>query len=184
MESTKVLGRRVLAFFIDGLILGAVNLGVFFAMAEKDSDVGRKVLSGEYSPTDTSYGNITIGDHEWSIVGGKFFLYLLIILIVFALYDWVLQGLKGWTPGKLAVGIRTVKADGTAPGVGKAIARWFLWIADGFPYFIYGLVGWIVAMSNDERQRIGDKVAGTYVVKAEAMGTPVGGGTATEGPDH
>lgn len=164
MQSTKVMGRRVLASIIDGLILAAINFGLFFAMAEKDAEV---------SPGATAYGNITIGDDEWSIVGGKFLLYLVILLVVFALYDWVVQGLKGWTPGKLMSGIRTVKADGTPPGIGKAVVRWFLWIADGFPYFIYGLVGFIVAMTNDKRQRIGDKVAGTYVVEASAMGQPV-----------
>lgn len=173
MQSTKVMGRRVLASIVDGLLLGAINFGLFFAMAEKDTDVLKKLTEGEYSPEDSTYGNITIGDNEWSIVGGKFLLYLLIVLVVFALIDWVLQGLKGWTPGKLMTGIRTVKADGTPPGIGKAIARWFLWIADGFPYFIYGLVGFIVAMTNDKRQRIGDKVAGTFVVEASAMGQPV-----------
>lgn len=171
MEPTKVMGRRVVASIIDGLVLGAINLGLFFAMAEKD--VAQKVLSGERTADATAYGNITINDTEWSIVGGRFMLYLAIVLAVFALVDWVLQGLKGWTPGKLVMGIRTVKADGTPPGIGKAITRWFLWLADGFPYFIYGLVGFIVAMTNDKRQRIGDKVADTYVVKAGAMGQPV-----------
>lgn len=173
MESTKVMGRRVVAFIIDGIILTAVNVGVFFAMADKDTDVLQKLTSGEYSPTDTTYGNITIGDHEWAIVGGKFLLYLAIAFAVAVLYHWVLQGLKGWTPGKLITGIRTVKEDGTAPGIGKAVVRWFLWVADGFPYVIFGLVGFIVAMTNDRRQRIGDKVAGTYVIEARAMGQPV-----------
>jgi uncharacterized RDD family membrane protein YckC len=173
MESTKVMGRRVLAYIIDGILLSAVNVGVFFAMAEKDTDVVQKLTSGEYSPTDTTYGNITIGDHEWAIVGGKFWLYLAIGLAVFVLYDWVLQGLKGWTIGKLITGIRTVKEDGTAPGIGKAVVRWFLWVADGFPYIIFGLLGFIVALTNDQRQRIGDKVAGTYVIEARAMGQPV-----------
>lgn len=167
------MGRRFVAYIIDSVLLSAVNLGVFFAMAEKDTDVVRKLSSGEYAPNDTTYGNIKIGDHEWSIVGGKFFLYLAIVIVVSVLCYWVLQGLKGWTPGKLITGIRTVRADGAAPGIGRAVARWFLWLADGFPYFIPGLVGFIVAMTNERRQRIGDKVAGTYVIRASAMGQPV-----------
>lgn len=182
MEHTKVMGRRVVAWFVDGILLGAVNIGVFFAMAEKDTDIARKLIDGEYQPNDTSYGNITIGDHEWAIVGGRFLLYVAIVLVIFALYDWVLQGLKGFTIGKLAVGIRLVRADGTPPGIGRAIARWFLWIADSFPYVIPNLVGFIVAMTNEGRQRIGDKVAGTWVVEASAAGRPVTGGAAPVAP--
>jgi len=174
------MGRRVLAYVVDAIILTAANAGIFFALAEKDTDVVRKLASGEYSATESTYGNVTIGDHDWAIVGGKFLVYLGIVFALFILYDWVLQGLTGWTPGKLMAGIRTVKADGTAPGIGKAIVRWFLWVADGFPYIVFGLLGFIVAMTNDRRQRIGDKVAGTYVVEARAMGRPV---LAAGGPD-
>lgn len=178
MEPTKVMGRRVVAYIIDGLLLSAISFGIFIAMAEKDTEIAERLARGEVSPDDTTYGNVQIGDHEWAIVGGKFLLYVLFALIAMALYQWVLQGIKGWTPGKLITGIRTVREDGAAPGVGRAAARWFLWLADGFPYVIPALTGFIVAMTNDARQRIGDKVAGTFVVRAEAMGRPVtaGGG--------
>lgn len=172
--STKVMGRRVLAYIIDGVLLTVVNGGIFLLMAEKDTEVAQKVLSGEYEPEDKTYGNITIGDDEWSIVGGTFLLYLAIAFGIVILIDWVIQGLRGWTPGKLIAGIRTVKDDGNPPGIGKAAVRWLLWIVDGFPYlFAFGLVGFIVALTNDLRQRVGDKVAGTYVIKASALGQPV-----------
>ena len=170
----KVMGRRVVAWLIDAIILFAIQTAVFFAMAKKDEDILRDVQSGDIPLDETLYGNVTINDTEWSIVGGDFLLYALIVLLAYVLYYWVLQGLTGWTIGKLATGIRTVRADGAAPGVGRAAARSFLWIADAFPYFIPNLTGFIVAMTNDERQRIGDKVASTYVVKSGAMGRPVG----------
>lgn len=170
----KVMGRRVVAFLIDAIVIFAIQTAVFFAMADKDTEILEKLQAGEYSLDDTTYGNVTIGDNEWAIVGGDFLLYVLIIAVVYVLYYWLLQGRTGWTLGKMLTGIRVVREDGSAPGFGRAAARSFLWIADAFPYIIPNLVGFVVAMTNDQRQRIGDKVAGTCVVEAGAMGRPVG----------
>ena len=84
----------------------------------------------------------------------------------------LLQGLTGWTVGKLLTGIRTVGADGRAPGLGRALVRWVLWIADGFPY-VLPLVGFIVGISTVGHRRIGDMVAKTFVVRASAAGSPI-----------
>ncbi len=84
----------------------------------------------------------------------------------------VLQGLTGWTVGKLITGIRVVQEDGRPPGFGKALVRWLLWIVDGFPYFL-PLVGFIVGLTTVGHRRVGDMVAKTFVVRASAAGSPV-----------
>ena len=58
--------------------------------------------------------------------------YLLDLLAGLALLG-LLPGLTGWTPGKLITGLRVVRADRERAGMGRSLARPFLWIADGFP---------------------------------------------------
>jgi uncharacterized RDD family membrane protein YckC len=173
-KPTKVVGRRVGAFLIDWLILQVVNFALFFAMADKDDEIARKVLSGEIDPSSTTYGNVTIGDHEYALVDGKFLVWLLIVLVIAWLYHGVLQGTQGWTPGKLAVGIRTVaEQTGRPPGVGKATVRWLLWIVDSFPWLIPYITGLVTALATQKNQRVGDMVAKTLVVRADAVGQPI-----------
>jgi uncharacterized RDD family membrane protein YckC len=75
----------------------------------------------------------------------------------------VMEGLSGVTPGKWIAGIRVVGADDLLPcGVGRAIVRKLLLVADGF---FNGMVGLLVAAFNEKRQRVGDLVAKTVVVK-------------------
>src|SRR5687768_1367242 len=171
---TKVIGRRIGAFLIDWLILQVVNFALFFAMAESEAEVGAKVLTGDYDPDATAYGNITIGDTEYSLVDGRFVLWLAIVLLIAWLYHGVLQGLTGWTPGKRLVGIRTVsEATGREPGIGRATVRWVLWIVDSLPWLIPYLVGLVTAAASSKNQRVGDMVAKTLVVRQEAMGQPI-----------
>ncbi|HEX8067217.1 MAG TPA: RDD family protein [Thermoleophilaceae bacterium] len=87
------------------------------------------------------------------------FFVLLVVLQVGELV--VLQGLTGLTPGKWLCGIRVVDAHGGPPGIGGAIKRsiplLFEWTA---------LIGLIAIMRDPHGQRIGDRWAGTYVVRA------------------
>lgn len=180
MQATKVVPQRVAAFIVDYLIITAFNFALFFAFASDEDEIRDKVLSGEVDLTTTTYGNFTIGDTEYAIVGGTFWIYFLIIAAVGIGYFWVLPGIKGWTPGKALLGLRVVRDDMSCPaGVGKNAIRSLLWIVDGFPYFIPNLVGFIVALTNKSNKRVGDIVAGTLVVKKEAVGqAPAAAGAA------
>jgi hypothetical protein len=82
----------------------------------------------------------------------------------------VIQGLRGWTPGKLLFGIRTVAEDGQPPGIGRAIIRWVLFIVDGL---CAGLVGFIVMLTSRGHRRVGDMAAKTYVVGSQYAGHPI-----------
>lgn len=84
----------------------------------------------------------------------------------------ILQGLSGWTIGKLLTGVRAVREDGRPPGLAKAFVRWLLWIVDAFPYFV-PLLGPIVALTTQGHRRVGDMVAKTFVVRRSAAGSPV-----------
>ncbi len=166
-QATKVVGRRVAAFIIDALLLTAINFALFFAMKQETLE---GISSGELQAGDSTYINLTINSTEYGIYGSRASLYFLITLVIGLGYLVVWQGLKGVTVGKLMTGIKVVKdSDPTQPpGIGRAIARWFLFIADAFPYLIPYLTGFLVALNSKQNKRIGDMVAGTLVVKKDA----------------
>lgn len=95
----------------------------------------------------------------------------------------LLQGVTGWTPGKLLTGLRTVRADGSKPGIGMALVRWLLLIVDMQPCGI-PLVGFITALTTQGHRRVGDMAAKTFVVRRSAAGSPIAvpGLTTSAGP--
>jgi uncharacterized RDD family membrane protein YckC len=79
-------------------------------------------------------------------------------------YYIVLEAQSGATLGKRVVGLRVVKLEGGGPIDWQAsLSRNLLRLIDGF--FFY-LVGAIIVWSSDKKQRLGDKVAGTVVIRA------------------
>jgi uncharacterized RDD family membrane protein YckC len=164
-DPRAVLGWRVGAFVGDFLIAGAIYWGSFFVLAEERPA----------APTDAVRASLTLGDTTYAITGGEAALLFLAFLVIGFLYWSVLPGVTGWTLGKLAAGIRVVAVDGTVPaGIGRNLVRQLMGIADYFPYFIPGLTGFIVALASSDRRRVGDMVAGTYVVRRAAAGQPLG----------
>lgn len=83
----------------------------------------------------------------------------------------VVQGLRGLTPGKALFGIRTVGEDGRPPGIGRALARWLMWVVDGAPWCL-PLVGPITALSSVGHRRVGDMAARTLVIRKQDAGHP------------
>lgn len=170
MKPTAVLGRRIVALILDSIILSAINAALFFPFASSDEEIAAQVLAGDLDPNANAYVNVAIGDTTYSLVGGKAALFFLVSFLIGIGYWVVLPGLKGWTPAKAALGLRIVRDDGTMPiGVGRAFIRYIAWLADGFPYIIPGLTGFVVALTNGRRKRIGDMAAGSLVVKAGAV---------------
>jgi uncharacterized RDD family membrane protein YckC len=131
------VGRRFLAFLVD-LILSAV-WSVPFAEIVR-----------------------TPGHVEYRLVNGR----LGAVTLIWFLYYVVLETAFGGTVGKLVAGIRVVRQDGSKPDLTASLKRTVLRVVDGFPYVIPYLVGAIVAWSSPTRQRLGDRWARTYVVRA------------------
>jgi uncharacterized RDD family membrane protein YckC len=139
------LGRRFVAWVVDGLITGLAWL----PFAETSS------VDGTYSI-------------RWD--GADFLIPLLITLAYFVL----LEGAFGATVGKLVLGIRVRALDGTRIGFGAAAVRNVARVVDGFPYVIPYLVGAIAVSRSETDQRLGDRWAKTVVVLVgtESKGTP------------
>ena len=160
---TKVVGRRVGGFLIDSLVFIALGAIAWFALTDRldaDTSSGGGFVIGHTRYAFTSSSNRGI----WIAI---------VILLLLAIFV-VMTGLRGTSPGKLATGIRTVRADGAPPGLGRGALRSAVGlVADGFPYFLPGLTGLVLALSSKDNQRVGDRAAGTWVVRAEVAGRPI-----------
>jgi uncharacterized RDD family membrane protein YckC len=93
------------------------------------------------------------------------FTFLMIHLLPWLLFLPGMETFKnGQTIGKMLLGVRTVKQDGTKLNFGNSLVRHLFAPVDYFPFF--GVIGLIVASNNKEKQRVGDMVEKTIVVEA------------------
>lgn len=88
-----------------------------------------------------------------------------LLFLVSFLYLWLMEGMVGGTLGKLVLGLRVRMVDGSPCGLGPSLIRNLLRIVDALPFFY--LVGAILVWNSDKRQRLGDRVANTVVVKSK-----------------
>jgi uncharacterized RDD family membrane protein YckC len=163
MTPTEVAGARVGAALIDLLLYTVVCGALFFVMA--DSSQGFVFL-------DSPQVHITAGDTIYYVDGPAAGVYWLLTIVIASVHFGLLPGLTGWTPGKLATGLRVRRADGSRAGLGANLARAGLWLADGFPYFLPGLVGLVMVLARSDRRRVADLVAGTVVAHKSWAGEP------------
>ena len=78
--------------------------------------------------------------------------------IVYFLGFWVWQGA---TPGKMMMGVKIVKTDGSPIGIGRAILRYIGYFVSAITLYIgYLMIAW-----DSKKQGLHDKIAGTYVIK-------------------
>jgi uncharacterized RDD family membrane protein YckC len=136
------LPRRFVALTLDSLI-------VFLPLAIL---IGLLTGGGYVEQTESSV------DAGVDVSGRAFWLFVLLWLAYYVFGE----ALAGATIGKGMVGIRVVDEQGDHPSLGAAIRRNLLRPVDAL--FFY-LVGAAFALSSPRRQRLGDRVAHTVVVR-------------------
>jgi uncharacterized RDD family membrane protein YckC len=129
--------RRYLAHVVDYLLF-LLLFGIFFLIS---------FLSKGVSWFSSFWGIWLIG----------FFGFFMIELVYFV----VLEGHYGKTLGKWFLKIKVVSTAGQTCGIKKALIRNIMRIADGFFYYIVGVV---LLVTMDNHQRLGDYLAKTYVI--------------------
>jgi hypothetical protein len=78
----------------------------------------------------------------------------------------VLMEKSGKTIGKIAMGSKVVDEDTQKPiSYRQSILRNLFLVADMIPFILPGLLGLLVSVKSDKKQRIGDMVAGTIVIR-------------------
>jgi uncharacterized RDD family membrane protein YckC len=140
------LGSRVVAGLIDYIIIGIIAVILFFA-----------AFASLFA---APYFMMGVSPAAWGLFGGLFGIQFLLWLIYFTYFE----GTSGQTFGKKFAHVKVVKVDGSRCDFGSALLRSILRIIDSLPA-IY-ILGIILIAATDKRQRLGDMLARTIVVKA------------------
>jgi uncharacterized RDD family membrane protein YckC len=133
-------GVRFCAEIIDYVILGAFQAALLTAFT-----------------MNTSSGKDMMGNLFVSAIAG---------IIGFALqvaYQTWFVGRFAATPGKMAFGLKVIRADGTRVGYGLAFGRWLGKLVSGMILYI----GYFMILFDDERRGLHDRLCGTRVIRAE-----------------
>jgi uncharacterized RDD family membrane protein YckC len=150
---TRVTGRRIVQYLVDLFLAGLVLsiLGALLNLVVPDAGFQR--VTGGFAHLD----GLT-GAGGWPSVAAVL-LTLVVWLAVFVAFP--IRGDR--TPGMMLLGLRIVRADGGRPTSGQHLGRALLLVVDSF---FGGLVGWLVIIGSERRQRVGDHAAGTMVLRA------------------
>jgi uncharacterized RDD family membrane protein YckC len=92
-------------------------------------------------------------------------------LIVSAAFGYFLIQEAVWstTIGKAVFGLRVIRTDGLRSGWREAFWRTLLRFLEVNPILLGALPGALAVMASKKNQRLGDYLAGTYVVKRDAV---------------
>jgi uncharacterized RDD family membrane protein YckC len=102
-------------------------------------------------------GGIAFYPNIWAVLG--------IIMAWFIIFPVIEYFNKGQTLGKWILRVKVISEDGLRPRFDQTLLRHLMDPFDNIPGF--GLLGLIVASSNYNQQRIGDKAGKTIVVRSK-----------------
>jgi uncharacterized RDD family membrane protein YckC len=176
---TKVLVRRYLAHLIDLLVhVSAVVIPALLLATRHTIDDAPQDLVDAF-PRDFQRVDsfdfagdrvLRLDDQILVFEPNELLIIAGIAAAVTLFFQVIVQGRAGWTIGKALTGIRTVNKDGDRPGILRALLRTILLAIDAIPSYVLPLVGGASILASSENRRLGDLVAGTYVVRRSAMG--------------
>jgi uncharacterized RDD family membrane protein YckC len=141
-------GRRFVAKLLDGIILWMVSMVVNVALAAILYG-GMNFLAPD--PSQVSMTNMFIyqGVSTLCAIG----IGLAYSIFFIRRYD--------ATPGKMALGLKLIRPDGSSLSIGRIIGRYFAeWISS-----MILLIGYIMAGFDDERRALHDRICETRVIK-------------------
>jgi uncharacterized RDD family membrane protein YckC len=104
---------------------------------------------------------MTSKDHIW---GGIFDPICAVFLVIIFAYFILTEGFFSFTPGKIILGLRIIDRNQKKISMKQSLIRNAGRMVDGL--FMH-IVGIIVIIKSSEKQRLGDKWAGTFVVKKQ-----------------
>lgn len=97
---------------------------------------------------------------------GPNFLLIFVLLLPVIFYDLILEmWLNGQSVGKRVMSIKVISLTGEQPSFGQYLLRWLFRIIDFS--LLSGLVALITVAVSEKKQRLGDMVAGTVLVKTK-----------------
>lgn len=100
---------------------------------------------------------------------------------VYLLYTFAFEWRFGTTPGKKRMGLLVATEDGSKPGLRPAATRNALRYVDFLP--VGYVLGWLLARRSPAGRRLGDRVAGTLIVRPETASEALFADVERETPD-
>lgn len=91
------------------------------------------------------------------------------ILSVILVYYSLLEGLTGYTWGKLIMGIKVLNKDLSIPGFLKGILRTVIKILEFSPFLAFGLITILFIFISKNKRRLGDIFTNTYIVRMKDL---------------
>ncbi|HMJ89599.1 MAG TPA: RDD family protein [Candidatus Acidoferrum sp.] len=141
---------RAVAKFIDALIVGIPTMLLYFLMVFGFGMGGAAGLGG----------NLNAGPGAVMAMMGLQLGIQAIAIALGAAYNIYFVTKRAATPGKMAVGLRIINADGTRIGAGKATGRYFAEMLSGLTCYI----GYIIAGFDDQKRSLHDHICSTRVI--------------------
>jgi uncharacterized RDD family membrane protein YckC len=127
---------RLMAKIVDSLLLFIVSLILGFLFASSSGGDVEAIASGALLVNVIIYGGVI-------------------------LYTWLFTWKLGGTPGKLALGLCVVTANGEPVGAGRALGRVFAeWLSG-----LILSIGYIIAAFDSQKRALHDHICGTRVVR-------------------
>ncbi|MBS1854044.1 MAG: RDD family protein [Acidobacteria bacterium] len=136
---------RVLAVIIDSIILGVVQSILQFTALRPM--LGTADLEGNPAALFAAFGAI-------GLLG-------LVSLAISCAYESIFVAQMGATPGKMALGMRVVRPDGSRVDLGRAVGRYFAKMLSG----IILCIGYIMVGFDAEKRGLHDMICDTRVVR-------------------
>jgi uncharacterized RDD family membrane protein YckC len=135
-EQTRVTGRRVIQYLLDAILSSIIPAILYWAL-------------------DRGHGGL----HALGITVAA------VLAVLWYAWYWVVRPHRrnGQTFGMQLFDIRIISKDGGPAAVAQLVIRWLLLIIDDL---VVGLVGLAVILLSRQRQRVGDHLARTLVVRA------------------
>jgi uncharacterized RDD family membrane protein YckC len=134
---------RFVAYVIDAVIL-AVALTIINTPIELAMGLGRN-----------------IGDPTRML--GTLGILSLINIALQCAYNTYFVSTRGATPGKMILGLKVIRSDGTMPSAGLAAGRYFGYLLDGITL----MIGFIMAGFDSEKRALHDRICDTRVIYAK-----------------
>lgn len=154
-EVRRAFWRRVLALLIDLAVLSLIDLAVNAVYGVTHVTSGSPVPPGSGFTIFTSSRDVGV---VW-------------LTVIWLIYFIGLEALFGATVGKGMVGLQVTDLSGARPSLWSIVLRNVARVVDGLP--IVYLVGGGVALLSSRRQRLGDHLAHTVVVRRDALAAPL-----------
>lgn len=145
------VGKRFGALLVDWLIFAAAIYGSFVVLFVV-------LVVGSIDVEDPN------AEPDFRVSARVFVALLVALSFGWLLIQWSLDTF-GWSPGKAATSVRTVRLDGRRPGVVHGLVRYSMRTVS---FLALGL-GYLWALWDERNQTWHDKLAGTVVVRAQPL---------------